>query len=563
MPDNAPIAPNPKACLFCRSKHLKCDAKQPACSRCASINVDCVYVQSRRGHVGGRRKQIDQPAQTARTPNYIPGAPAASGANDGNVFTDQQSPSGTAQTPSSDSTISLPRATALHSRENHLIDVFYGYIHPAHPFIIPRKLYMQDPSILPGYLKRAMRFIASHVSHRHGEDVGTISDIINTNMPADGFKVQTYLVLTIASYARCERGQGDMTLLQATNTAHQIGMQLEVFGSSDAPIMQESWRRTWWELYTIASLIRVLTPTTTGLDAAFHKVLPSEDSDYDDCRAIESRTLDDMQDRSFTDDSTQYSSFAYRIEGARILNDVMETTQQNSYQPDPAFKCLAASIRSYLLSLPSPKRTATIDGKPDELMSCALMTINLASILLHLPRSGLGNVQSFQTICATDRPTMFLNDEDSHIGSAMRAADAITQLLIDRDLTAMQTLSPCFSCSIAFAVTVQLSAYCMGQKQERARCLREYIQLSLSALDNIGQSWAVAKVVKGQLADFARETLKRPKPTRRQIATVQEELGSIAMPLPLEAAPTFALEDDFWLRSFVEDPLNYSFIAQG
>lgn len=560
MPHSTPTAPNAQACLFCRSKHLKCDAKQPTCSRCAANNADCVYVQSRRGYVGGRRKQTGQPLPIAA--QSTDDTPAVDDSNDGFASTNQQSPSGTVQTTSSDSTITIPRSIASEAADDHLVDAYYHFIHPAHPFVIPRKQYEQDPGILPEYLKRAMRYIASHVRARCDDDVGTVADIINTTIPADGYKVQTYLVLTIASYARCERGQGNMTLLQAITTAQQIGMHLEDFGYNEAPILRESWRRTWWELYSIASLIRVLTPTTMGLEAAFERLLPSHDVDYNNCQTSESRTLDEMQDRLFTDDNVRYSSFAYRVEAARILNDVMEATLQTSHHSDATFNSLSASIKSYLLSLPVPKQQALIDGKPDELMSCALMTINLASILVHLPRSGLSNIRTFQTVCATDRPTVFSDNADSHSGSAMRAAEAITQLLVDRDVHSMQTLSPCFSCAIAIAVTVQLSAYSLGQRQDRARFLKEYIQLSLSALDNIGQSWAVGKVVKGQLADFARDILTKPKSARRQIVPANERLPSTSMPLPLEAAPMLDLQDDFWLRSFVEDPLNYSFLAQ-
>ena len=44
----------PLACTTCRSRHLKCDGKQP-CSRCKVDSVECQYVKSRRGYKGPRR----------------------------------------------------------------------------------------------------------------------------------------------------------------------------------------------------------------------------------------------------------------------------------------------------------------------------------------------------------------------------------------------------------------------------------------------------------------------------------------------------------------------------
>lgn len=46
------------ACTECRSRHLKCDAGVPACSRCVADKRECCYVKSRRGWKGTRRKKV-------------------------------------------------------------------------------------------------------------------------------------------------------------------------------------------------------------------------------------------------------------------------------------------------------------------------------------------------------------------------------------------------------------------------------------------------------------------------------------------------------------------------
>jgi len=45
------------ACTECRSRHLKCDAGTPSCTRCMADKRACSYIKSRRGWKGTRRKK--------------------------------------------------------------------------------------------------------------------------------------------------------------------------------------------------------------------------------------------------------------------------------------------------------------------------------------------------------------------------------------------------------------------------------------------------------------------------------------------------------------------------
>jgi len=53
------------ACTECRSRHLKCDAGTPQCSRCVVDKRECNYVKSRRGWKGTRRKKVQQQQNAA------------------------------------------------------------------------------------------------------------------------------------------------------------------------------------------------------------------------------------------------------------------------------------------------------------------------------------------------------------------------------------------------------------------------------------------------------------------------------------------------------------------
>ncbi|KAK5094969.1 hypothetical protein LTS08_008365 [Lithohypha guttulata] len=384
-----------------------------------------------------------------------------------------------------------------------------------------------------------MCLLAGRVVGGHYRDESvTIQSLLKRNLSSDIQKVQ------MSSYASCNRSFGDQALKTAADTAYAIGLDSENFKCDNNAILRESWRRTWWELYTLGGLISVLNPFTERVHAASDRLLPSPEEAYRNCMSAKSRTLEQMRDRHFADDGFKYSSFAYRIEAVRILMMILGHAQQHStqYEDTTSHGCSAA-IKTFMLSLPAPKQSTIERNSTDEMMECAIMTINLASIIHHTPRSGLLTVRSFDTVCTTSKPSRYTPHQQSHETAALRSAEAISQLLIDR--ASLKTISPCFSCALAFATTLQLSAYCKGQAAEESACLKEYIQVSLSALDTMGENWRIAKVVKDQLAGFAREVFVQP--ARGHVIQAME---TIKEPLTLEDAAA----DDAWLSDFINDP---------
>lgn len=531
MLTRVPKSSNISACIFCRSKHLKCDYTRPSCYRCLASGIECIYVQSRRGQAGGRRKTNAGIRSNSTT------------SIQGNDAFDHES---TFSSPSiiEDISITVP-ATIPDKSQDYLIDVYYQTVHPAHPFLIPHHAYRRTPGLLPQHVMEVMCLLAGRVvgSYCRDESV-TIQSLLERNLLSNVHKVQMCLLLTIASYASCNRSLGDQALKTAADTAYAIGLDSENFKCDDNVILRESWRRTWWELYTLGGLISVLNPSTSRVHAASDRLLPSSEDAYRNCMIFESRTLGQMRDRHFAGDDFKYSSFAYRIEAVRILTMILDHAQQHStsFEDTTSHSC-GAAIKTFMLSLPTPKRSATERDVTDEMMECAIMTINLASIVHHTPQSGLLTVRTFDTVCATSRPYVYTTHQQSHEAAALRSAAAISQLLIDR--ASLKTISPCFSCALAFATTLQLSAYCKGQAAEQSACLKEYIQLSLSALDTMGENWKIAKVVKGQLAGFARDVFIQSVPNDN-IQTVE----ATQEPLALENA----IVDDAWLSDFINDP---------
>jgi hypothetical protein len=269
----------PSACVQCRSKHLKCDGLSP-CTRCSSNSFECVYVRSRRGFKGPRRngangtpgKAIAVPGPVDRScPMINPGA--ARGAS--NV------PSGLA-TPPDHRLQTLPRGvdlplldigqelvsfepkplpSGLDLRER-CIEAFFYHFYPAHPFILPRDAFFKLRKEKPvDALEAAMRYVGSfYVPQAPTVALGLEAErtVYDADCPRDGFRVQAMLILTIGLDGYTYQEKALQILIDAQDLALEFGMnkrEFAIINGNGSDLLEESWRRTWWEMYIVDGMI--------------------------------------------------------------------------------------------------------------------------------------------------------------------------------------------------------------------------------------------------------------------------------------------------------------------
>ncbi|KAJ4350491.1 uncharacterized protein N0V89_009112 [Didymosphaeria variabile] len=271
----------------------------------------------------------------------------------------------------SEETSSNPSVQPVAFKYDWLIDLYYRDIHPAHPFVLPRRMYLEDRNVLPVYLKTAMAFMASHLSGSfEGLCEEAADQMFNSNVPDDIFKVQALLLLTLASFARFERDRGNKALTEACTLASSIGLSTNVSGEGQSAIHQESWRRTYWELYTITGLLSLITGKNVRTNCLEGLSLPGHCQEYDECHVSERKDLRTMGFRMSLEDGFKWSSFAYKVEATRILNSILERGEPDGALSDAEMQALSASITGFLFSLPEDKRTPITDnGGNDEVMS--------------------------------------------------------------------------------------------------------------------------------------------------------------------------------------------------
>lgn len=71
-----------------------------------------------------------------------------------------------------------------------------------------------------------------------------------SNMPPNGFTVQTLLMIALALHCDNEMERGREVLDRAIYLALELRMNFQEFANMEQdPVLAESWRRTYWGLY--------------------------------------------------------------------------------------------------------------------------------------------------------------------------------------------------------------------------------------------------------------------------------------------------------------------------
>ena len=384
--------------------------------------------------------------------------------------------------------------------------------------------------------------------------------ILSDDVPDDGFKVQGLMLYAFVCHARFDQDAGSRALDKAIALALRLGMNCESFAIQNGqnnPTLQECWRRTWWSLMTLeghAVFIGGQTQPYRTYSTLTDLTLPGHDEEYNEIRSpAVGRSLNDMQNRTFTEDTFSYSSLAYVIEATHILGAVLNLGPDTFAVTDPQIEALDASISNYFLSLPLDKRDpCRPDGTVDETLVSAHVAINWAAIALHRPRSTLTFIRNhYRTTCtraeAAGLPALAYS---CHTAKALRAANAMINLAsIQRPLS---YCTPALMCGITTAATVHLPAYAIVDRPDQAIAIKERLQLGISALGSFGEVWPRASIAKGQVARFAREILLKPNvcvdstgPEQMpRITSVESNLPQISYDMPFN--------NDVWMENLLQ-----------
>lgn len=317
------------ACLSCRNRHVRCDARQPVCVRCSSDGRKCEYVKSRRG--GLSRARLAECRRARNRNGAVAGSPSETSPGSGSprrgMGQEYQSPGecplalptgyiaqstgsetsdreGTCGTPDSVTDIQFPSVAG-----DFLVKLYYKHFHKCHPCVLPQHSLQQYYESSPGQeslalLIAVMRFIGS--LYACPELTPQLQDKVIEGLQAakhvapDPFLAQSHLLYSIALYWSAEKVKAREELDAAIRIALNLGMNRRRFasehGRGDA-ILQESFRRTWWQLYCIDAYYAAIKrlPTFPLCEVDSDTELPCEEDEYESgvsrgCRPLETAT---------------------------------------------------------------------------------------------------------------------------------------------------------------------------------------------------------------------------------------------------------------------------------
>jgi hypothetical protein len=192
-----------------------------------------------------------------------------------------------------DSSSVLPQLSSFYEAEpisaSVHIDTYFRFFHRTHPILPPRREFEERRSkgLVPPHLECAVKFNSSFFSSciATGSYGDTLENLLNGHTPRDAYTVQAMLLFGIGMHANNVLEESIKVLRTASDLALELGMHRKEFAtdhSDGIPMLEESWRRTWWELYTLDGMLAGVCPLHDFdlYDTESDVPLPCEESEY-------------------------------------------------------------------------------------------------------------------------------------------------------------------------------------------------------------------------------------------------------------------------------------------
>lgn len=255
------------ACIPCRNRHVKCNAAKPTCSRCSMEGKECFYTRSKRGGLDRAallRRRLE--TRQLEQPNIQPAIQSSSESTECPelaipAMNSQLFDSFMGTNSENGSFGSLPILSHIGPQEtlHPLIALYYEYFHGANPCVLPSRFLHQLCSSRRSEIRPlaiTMQYIGSLYDQSTSSEyykTQTMDILQSSAGQKNGFLVQARLIYAIALYWHDEREESNSILHEALQLAVDLGMHRSDFALSNCNgclALAESWRRTWWLLYT-------------------------------------------------------------------------------------------------------------------------------------------------------------------------------------------------------------------------------------------------------------------------------------------------------------------------
>lgn len=170
------------------------------------------------------------------------------------------------------------------------IDSYYYHFFPGHPSVLPKdRLLRMSKERNLDHLLAAMKWAGS-LYIEIGPSRATYFEeamrlIYAEETPKDGYLVQAMLILMVGLDGSCQQEKTREILSDVERIAIEIGLFQRSYATTYGqgnPVLEESWRRTWWDLFVVDGMIAGVHRQTNFLlfDIVADAGLPCEEHQY-------------------------------------------------------------------------------------------------------------------------------------------------------------------------------------------------------------------------------------------------------------------------------------------
>ncbi|KAL4876203.1 hypothetical protein BJY04DRAFT_223288 [Aspergillus karnatakaensis] len=438
-----------------------------------------------------------------------------------------------------------------------LVKAYYQHFHRAHPILLAEESYAQRQ--YPNFLTAVVISIGAHFStHTPAPSSGSsITRQLLAINEVSVWLVQARLLHSIALLGDGSLDEVRSLFVSARDLAIQLRMNrfdaLETYASSFGDQELECLRRTWWELVILDGYMMAIWPELGYLTSTLDCDVPVP-RDETDCV---SSPLDHVphahafcHDFHLNDDEeASLSSWWYRIQASSLLAKVVLLDTLETYNDKG--QAMMASLASWRLSLPQDKAQFMDPyGRVNEMLFEAEMLAQVATIMLHFPRSDLSSDFRITTIVSSTAPRRPIRSctKKVHGIKATEASKEISNLF--SIYPSMEKCSPLLIPCLTLCGMVQLATY--RSHAQFGNCLElhaERVRLLTGLLRSSGQIWGQAKTAYSEVKAAAADTFPfrkeggQPSPVQmpshtyhnaslsNSLALTQQE-SLLSMPIP-------------------------------
>jgi hypothetical protein len=197
---------------------------------------------------------------------------------------------GAQETPRGQMMLIPPPAAQLtmDTSQTGLVNAFYAYFYPAHPFVLPRtQLFETLEKNRCAHLELALQYIGSFYVIGGNPEVfqAALLNVMHSSTPKDLFVLQAMLLMSIGLHMSGKEQDSAHAMHTTVTAAMELGLNFRSYGRSHGPmppLMEECLRRTWWEIFVCDGMFAGVNPCYSVhlRDVLTDMDFPLEDEEY-------------------------------------------------------------------------------------------------------------------------------------------------------------------------------------------------------------------------------------------------------------------------------------------